>query len=387
MITLITGIPGRGKTALLVSMLMEYEKKAERPLFVMGVPSLQIEHIVAPPVTEWTEMRPSPEDPTLELAYFTFPKNSILIVDECQRVYRPRASASKVPPYVAALETHRHTGLDIILLTQKPKLIDTNVRELVGRHIHIRDGLLGRFLYEWPHIADGESRLDRADAAKRKFSPPKEAFTKYKSAEAHTKNKFRINQLFIYAGLAIALLVYQSTKVFGIFDKYTNPDKTHTAVQEGDLPPRSGAVARAPSPAKLSELAVARKMPLIEAVTPVDPQNPLSAPLYAPVAPPVVAPEIQGCIANTKKCTCFTQQQTPLWVPDEQCRQRAAGLYFDPYRNPPPVSPTQPLQTSTQSSPGGLARGFDDGTKPDVPRSPAGVTPPSGVRVSGAAPA
>jgi zona occludens toxin len=375
-ITLITGIPGRGKTALLVSMLMEYEKKAERPLFVMGVPSLKIEHVVAPPVTEWTEMRPSPEDPTLELAYFTFPPNSILIVDECQRVYRPRASASKVPPYVAALETHRHTGLDIILLTQKPKLIDTNVRELVGRHIHIRDGLLGRYLYEWPHIADGESRLDRADAAKRKFSPPKEAFSKYKSAEAHTKNKFRVNQLFIYAGLALALLAYQSTKVFGIFDKYTSPDKTHVVVQEGDLPPRSGAEARAPSPANLSKLSMDNKMPLIEALTPSDPHNPLSAPLYASATPPVVAPEIQGCIASTKKCTCFTQQQTPLWIPDEQCRQRAAGSYYDPYRQPPPASQTGLAQAPLVGTEATAPKGVEPRPTGPVPRIPS--PPPAG---------
>lgn len=386
MITLITGIPGRGKTALLVQMLMEYEKKAERPLFVMGVPSLQIEHIPAPPVDEWTEIRRSPEDPTLELAYFTFPPNSILIVDECQRVYRPRASASKIPPYVAALETHRHTGLDIILLTQKPKLIDTNVRELVGRHIHIRDGLLGRYLYEWPHIADGESRLDRGDAAKRKFRPPKEAFSKYKSAEAHTKSNFRVNQIFIYAALVLVAFVYMTFQAFGVIDKYTNPD-AQSSTNEGDVTPRSGAVALSPPPSKLSQLAVASSMPLIEATTPTDPQNPLSAPLYAPVAPSVVAPEVVGCIASNRRCTCFTQQQTPIWVPDEQCRQRAAGHYFDPYRNPPPESQTKPLQTLPQSSPGGLARGFDDGTKPDVPRSPEGVAPPSGARVSGAAPA
>lgn len=204
MITLITGIPGMGKTALLVSLLMEYEAKAERPIFVMGIPDLKLEHIVAPPVEEWTELRRSPEDPTLELAYFTFPPNSILVVDEAQRVYRPRASASKVPPYVAALETHRHTGLDIILLTQKPKLLDMNVRELVGKHIHIRAGLLGRMLFEWPHIADGESRLDRQDAARRRFSPPKKAFSKYKSAELHTKHKFRIhNAWFLLAGSAL----------------------------------------------------------------------------------------------------------------------------------------------------------------------------------------
>lgn len=219
MITLITGIPGMGKTSLLVSMLLEYEKAAERPLFVMGIPDLKLEHIVAPPVKEWTEYRQSPEDPNLSMAYFTFPPNSILIIDEAQRVFRPRASASKVPPEVAALETHRHTGLDIILLTQKPKLIDTNVRELIGKHIHIRAGMVGRHLYEWPHIADGESRLDRGDAAKRRFSPPKESFKNYKSAEVHTKHKFRIHQGFFFLAIAVVFFAYQAKGAYDILDR------------------------------------------------------------------------------------------------------------------------------------------------------------------------
>jgi len=220
MITLITGIPGMGKTALLVSMLSEYVQAAERPLFVMGIPDLQLEHIVAPTVAEWTEYRQSPEDASLQLAYFTFPPNSILIIDEAQRVFRPRSSVSKVPPEVAALETHRHTGLDIILLTQKPKLIDMNVRELVGRHIHIRAGLVGRYLYEWPHIADGESRIDRGDAAKRKFSPPKASFKSYKSAEVHTKHKFRIHQGYYFLIAAFGFLAYHAYNAMQIFERH-----------------------------------------------------------------------------------------------------------------------------------------------------------------------
>lgn len=358
MITLITGIPGMGKTSLLVQMLSQYEKAAERPLFVMGIPNLEIEHVVAPPVDEWTEYRQSPEDPTLELAYFTFPPNSILIVDECQRVFRPRASSSKVPPYVAALETHRHTGLDIILLTQKPKLIDINVRELVGRHIHIRAGLLGRYLYEWPHIADGESRLDRSEAAKRKFSPPKASFQKYKSAEAHTKQKFRINQLFIYAALAIAFLIYQWVQIAGIFNKYLTPDKpAHAspalldpADQLGGLAPRSGAESGPPGIRRpIGITSVPERM--LEALTPTDHENPLSAPLYAAVVPPVVAPEIQGCIASKRACTCYSQQQTPVWLPDEQCRQRASGLYFDPYRQMPVPQQAQATTPSVSVDP------------------------------------
>jgi zona occludens toxin len=353
MITLITGIPGMGKTALLVQMLLEFEKAAERPLFVMGIPDLAIEHVVAPPVSEWTEYRQSLEDASLALAYFTFPPNSILIVDEAQRVYRPRASASKVPAYVAALETHRHTGLDIILLTQKPKLLDMNVRELVGRHIHIRSGLLGRFLYEWPHIADGESRLDRSDAAKRKFSPPKAAFAKYKSAEVHTKHKFRVNQLFIYAALALVALVYQGSKAFAVLDKYTNPEGSETVhLEGGDMPPRSGAEALAP-PAhpRLVSLPVTPQR-ILEAMTPTDDHNHLSAPLYAAVVPPVTAPEVVGCISSRKACTCFSQQATPVWLPDEQCRQRASGQYYDPYRSAPVLeSQTRPMPIDAQEAP------------------------------------
>lgn len=264
MITVITGIPGMGKTSLLVSMLLEIEKAAERPIFVMGIPDLKIEHIPAPPVSEWTEMRADKDDPTLQLAYFTFPPNSILVVDECQRVFRPRSSGSKVPPEVAAMETHRHTGLDIILLTQKPKLIDTNIRELVGKHIHIRQGLLGRHLYEWPHIADGESRADREEAAKRRFKPPKHAFSKYKSAELHTKHSFRIHQAFYFLLIAVAAIVYLSYKNYSNYLARTAPKPQQEAKSVPDkrpTTPRSSAGASgAPVIAKASTVTQAAQV-------------------------------------------------------------------------------------------------------------------------------
>lgn len=331
MITLITGIPGMGKTSYLVTLLMQFEKAAERPIFVMGIPDLKIEHIPAPPVEEWTERRISPEDPTLELAYFTFPPNAILVVDEAQRVYRPRASASKVPDHVAALETHRHTGLDIILLTQKPKLIDSNVRELVGKHIHIRAGMLGRMLYEWPHVADGESRLDRQDASRRKFSPPKKSFSKYKSAEVHTKHKFRIHNAFLLLAGAAVFTAYQGWTLYSSVTGRFSPDPVSTKPDnEAPQLARSGAPDAALSLARPTVPVVSSS--IVEAMTPADPRNHLSAPLYAAVVPPVVAPEVVGCIASRRACTCYSQQQTPVWLPDDQCRQRAAGLYFDPYR-------------------------------------------------------
>ncbi|WP_228764318.1 zonular occludens toxin domain-containing protein [Neisseria meningitidis] len=35
------------------------------------------------------------------------------------------------------MHVHRHSGIDIILITQMPQRIDKHVRDLVGAHYHI----------------------------------------------------------------------------------------------------------------------------------------------------------------------------------------------------------------------------------------------------------
>jgi zona occludens toxin len=189
MITLITGEPGNGKTALVVKMLTEVN---DRPVFVMGIRDLQIPHEPVPPISEWTEHRPVPEDPSLTEAWFTFPPNALIVIDEAQKVYRPRASGSKVPDIVAAFETHRHTGVDFWLITQAPGLIDSNIRKLIAKHIHIRANFMGRRRYEWVGVGDPESKQSREIARSENYAPPKEVFGLYKSAEAHTKVRHKI---------------------------------------------------------------------------------------------------------------------------------------------------------------------------------------------------
>lgn len=85
-ITMVTGLPGSGKTAHVVDLLAHHDDYKGRPLFVMGIPDLQIEHNPTPPLAEWTELRPSPEDPQILLPYFTFPPGSVVVIDEAQRV-------------------------------------------------------------------------------------------------------------------------------------------------------------------------------------------------------------------------------------------------------------------------------------------------------------
>jgi hypothetical protein len=238
MITIITGVPGMGKTAMLVHTLLKNEKAKfdARPVFVMGVNNLLLDHSPSPPIVEWTEKRPDPNDPSVMLDYYTFPPNSILVVDEAQRVFRARSSSTKPLPHVMALETHRHTGIDIILLTQKPHLMDLNVRELCGRHVHIKNTLLGRRLFEWYEFNDVNNKSNLDAAVKRKYSPPKEVFSLYKSAEVHTKQPRRIHQIWLYLGVCLIALAYFSTKIITKINSKINANPIVSEVAANEMP-------------------------------------------------------------------------------------------------------------------------------------------------------
>ena len=171
MITLITGAPGAGKTAALVQLLTEIGQN--RALYVHGIPDLKLTHFYLQ----------KPEDWMAEV-----PDGAAIIIDEVQNVWRPRAAGSKVPDHVAALETHRHRGLDFFIITQGPNLLDSNVRALVGRHVHLRDlGFLGRWWYEWPECSDNVRTGWRSAPIKKRYRLPKKIFGQYKSASVHVK--------------------------------------------------------------------------------------------------------------------------------------------------------------------------------------------------------
>ena len=102
----------------------------------------------------------------------------------------PATSGSKVPDYVAELETHRHRGLDFILITQHPRLIDINLRELIEHHTHLGKTNLGlRRKMEWTTggAKDPGSRANIKEALISVYRLDKSVYGLYKSAEVHTK--------------------------------------------------------------------------------------------------------------------------------------------------------------------------------------------------------
>lgn len=364
MITLITAGPGMGKTALAVSMLMDEYKG--RPIFT-NINGLTLDHSPLPRVDDWTTETTNNQG-TAEYK-FTFPPGAIIVIDECQHFFRPRAAGSKVPPYVQAFETHRHTGVDFVLITQGTRLIDYNLRSLIkgGRHIHLHQSFFTRYRLERNECIDEDDKASRNLASRRKYKLPSHVFPLYKSSELHTKPpRARLPiQAYILAGSAVAMVTIGGF-LYNRMDKKFDPDPAAMVGGTGAAQPPQGPLTERHTDAP----SIPNR--IVEALTPTDDHNPLSAPLYSSLAPPIVPPEVQGCISSKRACNCYSQQQTPIWMPEEQCRQRAAGLYYDPYRQPPtdkPVRAAAPHQADPATAPEG---GSSEGAAPMASPPPAG---------------
>lgn len=251
-IDLVTGVPGAGKTLYTVSKLVapmvgrtiEHEgKTVPRRLMIGGIRDLLLPHelVYVPEVNpesyrdEWTDVDREPGEPAVLFTHWLSIERDgraarireacgadtigaeplpiradnwwlwaepgdVIVIDECQRCFRPMSSGRRVPGYVARLERHRHYGIDFIVITQHPQLLHTNVRNLVGRHRHVRR-LFGRsqtLVYEWDHC----SNPDRyKNATTTRWPHDKNAFKLYKSAEVHTKHSHTL-PLPLLVGLA-----------------------------------------------------------------------------------------------------------------------------------------------------------------------------------------
>lgn len=344
---IVTGTPGAGKTAMVVADLMQPEF-SDRPLFVMGIAGLTLDHSPVPPVSDWTVLVPNADDPSIMEPEFTFPPRSIIVIDEAQRVFRPRASGSKVPDHVAAMEKHRHGGVDFWLMTQKPGLLDSNIRDLCGCHVHLRQTAIGRWRYEWPEMADPKSKNDRDIASRRRYKLPKEAFDKYVSSKHHIQHKHALPNSVVMLVVVLLALLGLGWYLYG---RYTQVK----AELSGESPPASMSPAAAPGAVQPGQGGAVR--PIDPALAFFDAHKPRAgdyqhtAPVYDQLTQPVEVPVPAGCVANKTQCKCYTQQATPYKLPEADCRHIAAhGLYlaFNPAGKQQASQQGQPRQPQQQ---------------------------------------
>ena len=221
MILLVTGRPGAGKTlwtvAEIARRLPEWQS-AGRDVFtdINGL-TLQGVQRLPGPAREW---------PTL-------PDRSVVILDECQRSFPPRNIQSSVPGFISAFETHRHRGLDFVLITQGPKLLDRHLHDLVDNHVHLYRpfGWDRSTVYRWQGInLSPDPAQSRSTAQTENFRFPKHLFSAYRSAQEHFVKK-RIPWAFV-ALMVAGLLLVSAGAYFGL-GRVMSPPSATTPLQTG----------------------------------------------------------------------------------------------------------------------------------------------------------
>ena len=193
MIRLFTGKPGHGKSNHAVSVALR-EIRAGRAVYVSNVNGMRIPGAIPfEDPRQWQEL----------------PPGALLIVDEAQRFWRA-TRAGTVPPEVYAMETHRHLGIDFLLITQDPTYLLRHLRGLVGEHVHhVRrsKGVVQTFTWANRCSEDPESVSEQEIAEQGLYTLDAEAFQYYDSTELDT-HKPKIPRKVWFIGGAAALLMF-----------------------------------------------------------------------------------------------------------------------------------------------------------------------------------
>lgn len=315
---LTTGANGAGKTLNTLKWVRERQLKENREVYYNG--RFELTADFGWKVFEFKDWQKLPD-------------GAIIILDECHNDIPLRQGSAPPPEHVRMLAEHRRRGFDFYLITQHPQNIDLFVRRLIGspgwhRHLKRTFGSDLVSLLEWSAVKDGCERTGSGKDAKVSMVPfPKEAYEWYKSASLHTGKKSIPKQVYFLGVLAILipLLIYYA---------YVSLMKPSASMQkiQAETAAASPVSARGESGEKV--LTVAE---YTQSFQPRVTGFPQSASRYDEVQKPAQAPKPAACVAGVRPgrrdegdvCHCYTQQATPLQVPDAMCRAIAAGGWFD----------------------------------------------------------
>jgi zona occludens toxin len=334
MITFISGAPGTGKTAALVSMLRDLSK--DRAIFVHGIPELKIPHTELEKPDNW---------------HNDVPDGSVIVIDEVQNVWRPRGPGQKVPDNVAKLETHRHRGLDFYIISQGPNLVDGNVRALIGRHVHLRElGVLGRWWYEWPECADNCRTAWKNAPIKKRYRLPKKNFKDYKSSSLHVKPIRSFPWMLVVMVAALGGVAYKSWDLYNTIMSKGMPTPLASGAKPSGGPTVTGLLTG--DTAGLRSVSGNAPKVIDDRVDwlPRISSRPETAPAYDELRKVAVLPRIAAGYVKGREVRCYTQQGTRVDITDDECRAWLANPPFDAYSVPLAVqaaaalpSPQNPL--------------------------------------------
>ncbi len=331
MITIITAVPGSGKTLYCIGLIVKAIEEG-RPVY-SNIEGLQV-----------PKCHPAPDD------WRDTPEGSLVIYDEAQQphLYPSTAHRGEVKDdRLKQMEVHRHTGHDLFFVSQSQSFLHHHIRKLAGEHIHFYRAFGSKTVtkYTWQHCVDSpndRSEQARADAFPWKF--PKEHFGLYKSATIHT-HKFKMpKKLAALVGLIVVAASFTLYNLFTTEDSYLMGNKGQHSEPESSLAEKaaSSALGGAGSAATTS------------------PSRPATTSVYdwsetVPVTP------VAGCISSVDKCQCFNDAGLTLKMSHAQC--------LSVIKNPLPR--TIMVGNGGGSSNGNAGQGLVPGTSPATAASTA----------------
>jgi len=347
-ISLLTGVPGNGKTLRAV-WYIDKAIKAKEEVFFSNLNGLNIDGVNDfPDPTRWEEL----------------PAGSILVVDEAQRFFR--AGTGAVPDYIKAMETVRHSGIRLILITQSPALVHANIRALVGLHEHLvrQNGKESATVYRRSRVIDNV-RSERALASEDSevWMFPKACYAMYKSAEVHT-----ITRTIPSKHKRAAVMFAVAAAIFGVV-AWKMREATQTPAQDSAAVPsaRAGGAA-AGSRRDTSGPRYASPTDYAKAHLPRFATMPWTAEIYDDSSP-TGQPELY-CMSSLPtasdmrepSCTCLTDQGTKYDISQGECRRVARyGVPYNPYKQESrpefAAPPGQDLQRDAVTTASVISRG------------------------------
>lgn len=333
MITLITATPGSGKTLWAIKEIFARVNEAEPWNIFTNIDGIKLD--TAQPLKDKFE---------------DYPPRSLVVIDEAQKISHfskkyKHPEKNKNHPEVEFLQTHRHADhLDIIYITQAPRLLNPDVLDMVGTHYHLHRPMGMKMATWWLwkyHQLNPNTKSAKADAEDTgTFTYPKHLFGMYKSSDggddSHGKIKIPMKiinavwMLVLILGVTGWLWMKQAPseteqKAQDSTIKQEIPEKASAASTEPmllDQDCRKGENVEKPECVEWFNQMTQTKRSIGTEEFAYNPTQPFSEELQQQVSYTVTAkPVFSGCMKQNGKYIGYTQQGTKLDVSQEDCRR------------------------------------------------------------------
>lgn len=319
MLKLVTGLPGAGKTSNELWDFLHNKDYEGRPKYATPIKGfIPTNHGVLPldHIDQWRDL----------------PEGSVILCDEVQR-YCGTELGTNPPDWVKDLSIHRHSGKDLIFLTQAPGLLHPFARKLVQPHVNYHRPYNTKRIvrYSWESVqSDPASKTARNTGQSSFVKTNPKVFEMYTSTVLDTHSRrLPMKSIIILAlaalvavvciGMAVRFTMRMMHKDEPVPDPVTQQAVTHAAA--------------APIADELVSTSQGKPVWTAESVKPRIAGQPYTAPVYDQLTTPTDFPRVAACMSSESRgtCDCYTQQATPVDVPMSACLVFVRHGSFDPW--------------------------------------------------------